>query len=270
MSKIHQAVSQIEQLNTLNTRDQWVNRLHPLVKLGLTIIYIITVVSFEKDAIAPLIVMVIYPMFVFSFGDLSFKDAIYRLRIILPVVMLVGVFNPFFDREIVLTVGGIGISSGVLSMVTLMIKGVLTVLAGYLLIATTRIEEICYALRLVHIPTKLVAVILLIYRYIFMFIKEVEKVSTAYHLRAPNQKGIHFKAWGPLVGQILLRSMDKAQLIYEAMALRGFKGEYYCTQKARRGLALIWDILYFAVWVFLWVLIRNTGVLEVLGEYLCF
>ena len=43
---------------------------------------------------------------------------------------------------------------------------------------------------------------------------------TAYALRAPGEKGIHFRAWGSLLGQLLLRSVDRAQLVYESMLLR--------------------------------------------------
>ena len=48
----------------------------------------------------------------------------------------------------------------------------------------------------------------------------------AYSLRAPNQKGIHISAWGSFLGQLLLRSMDRAQELYYSMLLRGFRGEF--------------------------------------------
>ena len=52
-------------------------------------------------------------------------------------------------------------------------------------------------------------------------------MSEAYHLRAPGQKGIHISAWGSFLGQLLLRSMDRAEDLYESMLLRGFRGEFY-------------------------------------------
>lgn len=262
MTKIQNAINQIEQLNNLNSRDQWVNRIHPLVKLSLTIIYIAFVVSYSKYMLNGLIVMVLYPMFVFFIGDLSVKDCMYRLRVILPIVMIVGIFNPIFDRQVVVTMGTIGITGGWLSMISLMIKGILTVLAVYILVATTSIEEICYALRLIHVPTSIVTVILLIYRYIFTLFKEAEKVTIAYKLRAPGQKGIHYTAWGPLVGQMLLRSMDRASNIYESMELRGFKGEFEIGEK--RGFDLK-SIIYLIVWIVVFYLLRHTDILNVIG-----
>ena len=69
-------------------------------------------------------------------------------------------------------------------------------------------------------------VILLIDRYIYILGQEAERIMTAYKLRAPSQKGIHYKAWGPLVGQWLIRSMERAQIVYESMTLRGYQGEF--------------------------------------------
>ena len=40
------------------------------------------------------------------------------------------------------------------------------------------------------------------------------------------QKGIHISVWGSFLGQLLLRSMDRAQALYESMELRGFCGEF--------------------------------------------
>ena len=51
-------------------------------------------------------------------------------------------------------------------------------------------------------------------------------MTTAYHLRAPGQKGIHYSAWGSFLGQIFLRTVDRAQEVYDSMLLRGFEGSF--------------------------------------------
>ena len=52
-------------------------------------------------------------------------------------------------------------------------------------------------------------------------------MTEAYKLRAPGQKGIHISAWGSFLGQLLLRSMDRAQELFGSMLLRGFQGEFF-------------------------------------------
>ena len=201
------------------------NRLHPLGKLLVCIIYILTVASVNKYDLQRLILLAVFPIFGFVVGELSLKDGLYRMRLILPLVIFVGIFNPFFDREVAFRIGtavdpatgvagGLAVTGGMLSMVTLMLKGLFTVLSAYILIATTSIEEICYALRVIHVPKIMVMVISLIYRYFGMMGEEANRITTAYQLRAPSQKGIHYKAWGTLVGQWLLRSMDRAGRVY--------------------------------------------------------
>jgi cobalt/nickel transport system permease protein len=161
------------------------------------------------------------------------------------MVCLVGIANPLIDRSIWMKIGDFAITGGMISMVTLVFKGVFALVASYLLIATTSIESICYALRLLHVPRLIVTVIMLIYRYIILFMKEVERISLAYSLRAPKQKGIHYKAWGSLLGQMLLRSIDRADIVYESMTIRGFKGEFYLRESSNQGLAKnITSVLY--------------------------
>ena len=155
-------------------------------------------------------------------------------------------------------------SAGVLSMLTLMMKGVFSVLASYLLIATTSIEKLCYALRLLHVPQILVTQLMLTYRYITVLLEEVNRMTQAYALRAPDQKGVHFKVWGSLTGQLLFRSMDRASAVYESMTLRGYQGEFaYIGEKAK------WrrqDFLYLALWTGLIVVFRRVPVILAAGR----
>lgn len=263
MSKINRAIYEIQSLDALANEKRWVNALHPLVKLCITILYIGITVSFPKYNLSGLLVMAVYPVILFITGEISFWEGLRRLRIVLPLACIVGVFNPLFDREIVMQLGNLAVSGGVLSMFTLMIKGILTVFASYLLIATTTIEKICYALRMLHLPKVFVTQILLIYRYISVLLGEAKRITQAYSLRAPGQKGIHFKVWGSLVGQLLLRSMDRAESLYESMCLRGYRGEFYYSSKIK----MQWtDFCYLGVWAIVLLTLRFFPVLEIIGN----
>ncbi|MBQ9632470.1 MAG: cobalt ECF transporter T component CbiQ, partial [Lachnospiraceae bacterium] len=214
MSSIEKQLLELQRIQNLQQRAHWMNRLHPAGKLLLGLVYILIVVSLDKYDLCRALALSVYPIFGFIIGELSLKEGLYRMRLILPLVVFVGIFNPFFDRQILFRIGSFGVTGGVLSMATLMLKGLYAVLSAYILIATTSIEEICYALRLVHVPRIIVMVVMLIDRYIVIMGQEADRIQTAYRLRAPSQKGIHYKAWGTLVGQWLLRSMDRANLVY--------------------------------------------------------
>lgn len=262
MSNISNAIYEIEHMSQMAEQDQWVNKIHPLVKLFLTIFFIFTVVSFHKYDLLGVVSMAIYPLVIFIVGDVSIKEALKRLRIVLPVVCVVGIFNPFFDREIVAYVGGIAFWGGVLSMLSLMLKGILTVFASYLLIATTTIEKICYAMRLLHIPKIIVTQILLIYRYITVLLTEAKRITQAYALRAPGQKGIHFSAWGSLVGQLLLRSMDRADDVYASMCLRGYQGEFVLDEHLAFQAK---DAVLLLIWCVIFLVFRSFPIFQIVG-----
>ena len=215
MSKISSAIREINRLDESAAKDQWMNRIHPLVKFIITVGYIAVVVSFDKYDIIGLAGMVIYPIAGFMLSELSFLECMKRLRLVLPLICFIGILNPLFDQNYV-SVAGIQMSAGILSMITLISKGLFSVLASYLLIATTSIDKICYALRLLRIPKPMVTQFMLTYRYITVLLAEVNRITQAYALRAPKQKGIHFKVWGSLTGQLLLRSMDRASSVYES------------------------------------------------------
>lgn len=265
MSKIGTAIHEIHVLDEAAARDQWVNRIHPLVKFVLTLGYICTTVSFSRYDVIGLLGMVVYPAAMFILADLSVKDSLRRLRVVLPLVCFVGIFNPFFDKTPVF-IGNLCVRAGVLSMLTLMLKGVLSVLASYLLIATTSIEKICYALGLLHMPKVMVTQIMLTYRYVTLLLEEVNRMTQAYALRAPKQKGVHFKVWGSLTGQLLLRSMDRADAVYESMALRGYSGDFQYIRK--KNPLKSGDVCFLVFWAAVFAVFRRFPVILAVGSFL--
>ncbi len=253
MGKLGGALYEIHHMDEMAEKNQWLNRIHPLAKLLLTVCYIAITVSFPKYNLTGLLCMGIYPIALFILGEISFWDSLRRLRIALPLVCLVGLPNLFFDRRPIFAIGSFAITAGMLSMLTLMVKGACSVFASYLLIASTSIEKVCYAMRLLHIPSILVTQVLLTYRYISLLLAEANRIMQAYALRAPRQKGVHFRVWGSLAGQLLLRSIDRASEVYESMSLRGYRGEFHYAAKGAWG----WkDSLYLMGWCALFCFLR--------------
>ena len=232
MNKAENALREIQAMDELQNIKSPIHALSPLVKLVITLLYIFITVSFSQYDFNGLFRMILYPVIVYQLSGIPIRTCFYKLRIVLPLVCAVGLFNPFFDRKILLVIGNIPVSGGIISMLTLMMKGIFCLLASFILIATTTIEEICYALRRLHVPKILTSLLLLTYRYISLLLEQVGIMTEAYHLRAPGQKGIHISAWGSFLGQLLLRTMDRAEALYESMELRGFHGEFYYAEKA--------------------------------------
>lgn len=67
----------------------------------------------------------------------------------------------------------------------------------------------------------------------------------------------------PFLGQLLLRSMDRAVALYESMELRGFHGEFYYAEKVYNKL-VSWGYVIF--WVSVFILMRTCSVTVLLGR----
>ena len=226
MKKIDHAISELKEMDALAAESSPVHELNATVKLLVTLFYIAVVVSVDKYDLSTLIVLVLYPVAMFQLSGTSLGMCLYKLRIVLPLVCAVGLLNPFFDKTPMLNLGGVTVTGGVISMITLMLKGIFCVTASYVLVATTPFDRICAALRRLHIPGFIVTLLLLTYRYISVMMQEVSVMLDAYSLRAPQHKGVEFSAWGSFLGQLLLRSMDRAEELYSSMKLRGFSGDF--------------------------------------------
>ena len=143
-----------------------------------------------------------------------------------------------------------------------MLKGVVCLMASFLLMATTPIDSLCAALRRLHVPKLLVTLLLLTSRYVGVMTEELAVMTEAYHLRAPGQKGIHISAWGSFLGQLLLRSMDRAQELYSSMLLRGYRQEFrYADIRPFRAR----DALYMILCAAAFLLLRTVRIAELLG-----
>jgi len=263
MNRMDHSLIALREMDMLAAGNSPVHKLHPSAKLVVTIAYIIITVSFSKYQLSGLLMMIIYPAFLFSSSGVTVSTCFRKLRFILPLVLAVGLFNPLFDRAAMIKIGNIAVSGGTISMVTLMLKGVFCLAASFLLMATTSIDNLCAALRQFHLPPMMVSLLLLTYRYIGLMTEELSIMTDAYTLRAPGQKGIRFNAWGSFLGQLILRTMDRADELYNSMQLRGFSGSFTyadCKRFDRR------DALWIILWILLFLICRFLDIPGILGS----
>ena len=200
MSGLDGALWEVHRLDALSAGDSFIHRVHPLWKLLLTLWYLALTASFPRYALSGLLGMSPYWIAGFFAADLSVWEALRRTRWILAALFFLGIANLFLDRT---PLPGIPVSGGVISFATLFVKGLFSVLASYLLIATTTMEEICRAMRLLRIPKILVTAIMLTYRYLILLTQEARRMSLACGLRCPRERGVPVALWGAFAGQML-------------------------------------------------------------------
>ena len=258
------AIYNIRLMDDLARGETCVHRRHPLAKLVATVGFLIAVISLDKYEVSNLIPFVFYPLLLLIFSEIPAGPVINRILIVEPFIIALGIFNPIFDRQDVL-IGAINISAGWLAFLSILIKGSLTVAAVVLLLATTGMERLTAAFRMLHIPRIFVLQLLLTYRYISLLAEEVGRLLRAHELRTPGHKGVAPAAWGSLAGGLLLRSFDRAQRIYQAMCLRGFDGDYNVGRVPSMNAT---DIVYMAVWLLVFAVARYYNVAVLFGTLL--
>jgi cobalt/nickel transport system permease protein len=241
MDNAERAMLDLRAMDELASMDSPYHRLSALSKFLMTVVYIAVTASFHKYDLTGLLFMVIFPLTGYQFAYIPVSTCFSKLKGVIPIVAAVGLLNPFFDRSPLVKLGSFTVTGGMISMLTLMLKGVFCLMASFLLMATTQIDDLCRALRKIHCPKMITSLILLTFRYISVLLDEVSAMTQAYSLRAPGQKGIHISAWGTFLGQLLLRTMDRADDLYDAMMLRGFNGEFHYAA-GKRGSAYSWPI----------------------------
>lgn len=261
MSNIIDSLNSIKHLDDLSRIKSSIHRIHPVAKVVTTFIYLIAVVSFGKYEISNLISFVFFPVLIFTLGEIPVLPILKKLLLVCPLIIGIGILNPFFDSHMV-SIFGFDISRGWIAFLSILIKSGLTVTASILLLATTGIDKIATALRILKVPRVFVLQLLLTYRYISVLLEEVSRMTMAYSLRAPGQKGISAKVWGSFVGQLLLRTFDRAQRIYQSMNLRGFDGEYHTGGQSRMKVG---DFAFISIWCLFFVIARIYNIPDLIG-----
>jgi cobalt/nickel transport system permease protein len=232
MKKLVNAMLNLNELELFAREKNLMTQLHPLAKVVVILMFILALTSLDKYHLHKALLFGVIPIMMLSFTQIDF--IILLKKMILPVCfsMSLGLLNPFFDRTPLLSLGAFVISGGVISLLTLMTKSFLCILATLILVSTTTIEDIGIAMNHLRVPKVMILLLLIMYRYIVVFLDEVEKTLEAYSLRAVHSTSLHISTWGSLVGQIVIRSYRRAEVLYEAMELRGFEGKYI-TKKSK-------------------------------------
>ncbi len=263
MSNMTTSLYNIRLLDELAEKKTIIHNIHPLIKVLTTVLYLIIIVSFNKYELSELLPLIFYPIIVIALADLPLMILLKRMLIAFPLLIGIGLFNPLFDRSTMVELPWMQLSGGWVSFLSILLKGVLTILAALVLIATTGITRIAAVLGMLRVPRIFILQLLLTYRYISVLVEEVGRTVRAYALRSRREKGISFSDWGPLIGHLLLRTIERAQRVYHSMCCRGFTGAYHTgsVSRVRTG-----DVFYFAGWGIYFMVVRFINIPATLGS----
>ncbi|TAN42837.1 MAG: cobalt ECF transporter T component CbiQ [Nitrospirae bacterium] len=251
-------------LDRLSYQNTFIHRIDPRIKLISSLMFIVAVVSFPKYAVTGLLPFFIFPVLFLTLGDIPFRFILKKILFVSPFAVFIGIFNPLLDSQPALNFLGFTVSRGWMSFVSIMLKFSLTISAALLLIATTSFPGICFAMQKLRIPKAFVAQLLFLYRYLFVLMEEAMKIVRARDMRSFNKRGKGIKHFVPLIGVLFIRTVDRAERVYNAMLARGFNGKIYSTKAYALTMS---DILFIFASVGLILLFRVVNLTTLIGRW---
>jgi cobalt/nickel transport system permease protein len=253
----------IGRLDRLSYGDSPVHRLDPRVKVAATALFLITVISFGPQEVAPLFPFFLFPVVLSALGGIPPGFILRKILFVSPFALFVGIFNPLLDTRTVAVVAGVPLSAGWLSFASILLKFLLTTGAALLLLATTSFPAICHALRRLGFPSLFVSQLLFLYRYLFVLAEEAMRISRARELRSFGRRGKGVAVFVRLVGILFLRTVDRAGRVYDAMLSRGFAGDIPAFGRSRIAGT---DLAFLAVTALLLSAFKFFPVTEAIGR----
>lgn len=254
----------VGQMDELGRLDSPLHRLDSRAKAIVTVAFIVFVMSFDRYAISALMPFFIFPALTFAASRLPWKPLLRKLLIAAPFALLVGALNPLLDRQPMLQIGSWAISGGWVSFANIVLRFVLTVGAALILLAGTGMYRLCAGLERLGVPSVFVTQLLFLYRYLFVISDEGLRMLRSAHLRA-DPAALPLRVYGGLVGHLLMRSINRAGRIYQAMVARGYDGDMRRLYRQR----FRWSDAAFVVgWLAFFVIARRWNLAEYLGRIL--
>jgi len=262
MSKIQTQFLRVGYIDELALGDSPLHRVGAPAKLFTTLFFIVTVVSFNRYTLTAMFPFFIFPAVMISLGGLPIGFIAKSVLIASPFAFMVGVFNPLLDQQVMVDFFGIQVSGGWISFLSILMRFTLTVSAALVLIGLTGFNRVCEALEKFHLPKGFVVQLMFLYRYLFVLAEEAGRMVTARTLRSFG-KGDGLSAYVPLLGHLLLRSMDRAQRIHLAMFSRGFDGSFKLVNKHKTSIV---DIVFVLGWCTAFLFFRIYNIPLIMGS----
>lgn len=210
------------------TQESTIHNWESRTKLVALLVLIFTFAFISEWQLLP--VMAAISAVLFSLTKIPFHFLRHRLAIPSYIILGIALILPFIAGEtIAFSAGPIDIrQEGVLASIIFAIRLFSIITVTVVLLGTQPFLQLMKSLRGLGLPTILADMILLSYRYLFEVGTYFNTVQTAARLRGfrYNQLGRdNIKTNGLLIGNMLVRSYEQSEQVYNAMILRGYGEE---------------------------------------------
>jgi cobalt/nickel transport system permease protein len=219
--------------------DSMIHRLDPRIRVSLTGVYAFVIaLAYQFPVLIMAFVLSSIPVFI---ARIDLKEVLKRMLIVNALILLLWVILPFtFHGEVLTRMGSLAIyRPGVILAAQITLKSNAILLAFITLIATMPFATLGHALHRLRVPEKIVHLLLMTYRYIFVIEHEYLRLMRAAKIRGfrPGTNVNTYRTFAYIIGMLFVRSAARAERVHQAMLCRGFKGKFYSLQEFQIGSA---------------------------------
>jgi len=188
-----------------------VHRLHTAVKLATAICVIVAMVAVPFSSAWFFVVAAGLLLIVSALSAIPWSFIFKRLLLLEPLALGIAVMALFQPN-------------GTMIFLSIVTKSTLCLFTVILLSNTTPFGELLGVLSRIGVPRILITILALMYRYLFVLIDEGERLARARMSRTFSANRVRrWQALASLIGQLFVRSTERAERIYAAMTARGWK-----------------------------------------------
>ncbi|MDU3336631.1 cobalt ECF transporter T component CbiQ [Paraclostridium bifermentans] len=209
---------------------------NPLIKLGITSIGVIASMLTQNAKIHILIMLFMTSIIIFI-ARVDVKLYIRCLKI--PMFFLVlgiglNLINISFEnKDYIFNINILGLYIGttefaVKSSVNILLRAMSCIISIYFLILTTPFNQLIIVLKKLHIPHTLIELMILIYRFIFIFIEESEEIYKSQQLKFgyTNLK-TSYNSMSLLIKTLFFRMMRRYEDMSTSLDIKLYDGKFH-------------------------------------------
>jgi cobalt/nickel transport system permease protein len=217
--------------------NSFVHRIDPRIRItAATVFSVIVALSSQFPAMASALGV---SLVLITCAKLPAREVVKQITIVNTFIILLWLILPLtFQGPVAFTIGPIKVyRPGIMMSAQITLKSNAILLVLMALIATMAFSTLGWALSRLHVPDKIIHLLLMTYRYVFVIEQEYQRLIRAARIRGFQPKtNLHtYKTYAYIVGMLFVRSALRADRVHKAMLCRGFKRKFYCLYEFSTG-----------------------------------
>jgi cobalt/nickel transport system permease protein len=225
-------------LDPYRERQSLIHALDPRVKFVFTLAFILTMALLPFGAWPVYVLMLTLSLSITVLSELGVKYVLKRSLLAIPFVLAAVplLFTVPGPALVTIPIGSLSLTitvTGLERLLSILFKSWVSVQMAIVFAAATPFPDMLLAMRAVKIPRLFVSLFGLMWRYMFVMVDEAIRLMRARAARSGAIEGSRSggsivwraKVTGGMAGNLFIRSIDRGERIYDAMAARGYDGE---------------------------------------------